>query len=137
MHLPPTPNLADYVEAFNRGDAAAYGVFYAPDVVLRNGGGTVLEGRDAILQFYARVRQQMHRVMRLVAVVEGRECLAAALASTFTALEDGVSLAGESLQAGDRLMLESMALYELEDGKFIRIEATTIRHSVLRKGEGE
>ncbi|MEL0210921.1 MAG: nuclear transport factor 2 family protein, partial [Novosphingobium sp.] len=98
------PDLAAYVEAFNRGDDEVYGAFYAPDVVLRNGGGTMLEGREAILDFYASVRLRLRRVMELRAVLVGNECLAAALASTFTALEDDVPLAGEVLATGDRLM---------------------------------
>lgn len=127
------PDLAAYVEAFNRGDDEVYGAFYAPDVVLRNGGGTMLEGREAILDFYASVRLRLHRVMELRAVLVGNECLAAALASTFTALEDDVPLAGEVLATGDRLMLESMALYQTADGRFTSIEATTLRHAVKRK----
>ncbi len=127
------PDLAAYVEAFNRGDDEVYGAFYAPNVVLSNGGGTVLEGRKAILDFYAGVRLRLHRVMELRAVLVGKDCLAAALASTFTALEDDVPLAGEVLAAGDRLMLESMALYQTVDGRFISIESTTLSHAVKRK----
>lgn len=131
------PDLAAYVEAFNRGDDEVYGAFYAPDVVLRNGGGTMLEGREAILDFYASVRLRLHRVMELRAVLVGNECLAAALASTFTALEDDVPLAGEVLATGDRLMLESMAVYQTADGRFTNIEATTLRHAVKRKDPAE
>jgi hypothetical protein len=127
--------LACYVDAFNRGDTSAYCAFYAPDVVLRNGGGTVLEGREAIVSFYAGVRLRLDRVMRIRQTVEGERSGAAALASRFTALQDGVSLAGEVLQTGDCLELESMALYEMAAGKFVRITASTISHRVLRAGE--
>lgn len=77
-------DLARYVDAFNRGDDAAYGAFYAPDVQFRNGGGT--------------------------------------------------ALVGETLARGDRLELESMALYEVANDRFVRVEATTIAHKVLRQG---
>lgn len=127
--------LARYVEAFNRGDAEIYGSFYAPDVTLRNGAGEVLHGRSTIIEYYAGVRDKLHRVMELRGVAEGEDCCAAALASTFTALQDSVPLGGEILNTGDRLAIESMALYELESGRFARINATTLRRRIIRKGE--
>lgn len=127
-------DLARYVDAFNRGDDAAYGAFYAPDVQFRNGGGTALVGRDAILAHYRGMRERIDRVMCLRAVSVGEHALAAALASTFVAKVDGVALAGETLARGDRLELESMALYEVANDRFVRVEATTIAHKVLRQG---
>ncbi len=129
--------LASYVDAFNRGDTAAYGAFYAPDVTLRNGRGMVLSGPAEILAFYSALRASVARVMRIQAVIEGHDCIAASLASCFTALEDGVDFSGDMLAAGDRVEIESMALYELEGGKFRRINATTIKRNILRKGESE
>lgn len=125
-------DLARYVDAFNRGDEAAYGAFYAPDVRFRNGGGTALVRREAILAHYRGLRQRMDRVMRVRAVSVGETALAAALESTFEAKVDGVLLAGETLARGDRLELESIALYECEGDRFVRVNATTVRHRVLR-----
>lgn len=125
--------LAAYVDAFNRGDTAAYAAFYAPDVELRNGRGMVLRGPAAITAFYGEFRQSVARVMRLRAVVEGQDALAAALASRFTALCD-TDFSGDRLAAGDSVEIESMALYELADGKFARITATTITRRIERGG---
>lgn len=127
--------LASYVEAFNRRDAEAYAGYYAADVVLRNGGGTVLCGRKAIVDFYSATSLRLARTMRIRSTCEGDHALAAALASTFTALVDDVALAGEVLNKGDKLELESMALYEITEGKFCRIEATTLARTVLRYGD--
>lgn len=127
--------LNRYVDAFNRGDAPAYSAHYAPDVALRNGAGTVLRGRAAIVDFYAGVAETLHRVMRIKGIAEGERSGAAALVSRFTALRDGVVLAGETLNAGDGLELESVALYELEGGKFVRISATTLARRVIPKGK--
>lgn len=126
-------DLERYVDAFNRGDDAGYGAFYAPDVRFRNGGGTELAGRDAILAHYRKVRERLDRVMRVRAVCSGEGALAAALASTFEARIDHVALAGETLMRGDRLELESMALYEIEEDRFVRVEATTIAHRLVRR----
>jgi len=126
--------LATYVDAFNRGDAETYAGFYAADVILRNGGGTELRGRDAIVEFYTAVSQRLARTMRIRGTCEGDRSLAAALASTFTALVDDVPLGGEVLNKGDQLELESIALYEFTDGKFGRIEATTLKRTLLRRG---
>lgn len=126
-------DFARYVEAFNRADDDAYGAFYAPGVHFRNGGGTALIGREAIVAHYRVVRERLDRVMRIRAVSLGKAALAAALASRFEAKVDGVALAGETLMRGDRIDLESIALYEVADDRFVRVEATTISHRLLRR----
>jgi len=135
--MPLATMLDDYVAAFNRGDDDGYGSCYAPDVVLRNGGGTVLRGREAVLTYYRHIRGALHRVLRIRGVVEGEATLAAALASVFTALADGIDLAGTTLSKGDQVEIESIALYELRDGLFARIEATTLTRRIIRQGVAE
>lgn len=127
--------LERYVAAFNRGDDAAYAACYAPDVVLVNGAGHELHGAEAITAFYAGVRGQADRVLQVEGVVEGPDCIAAALRSRFVALVDGVKLGGEVLNRGDCFALRSMALYEIENGLFRRIQAVSLERRFIRKGE--
>lgn len=127
--------LRRYIADFNRGDSAGYAACYAPDVVLTNGGGRELHGRDAIVAFYSAFRERADRTMELRGVVEGEQALAAALRSRFVAKVDGVELGGATLCAGDAFELQSMALYELADGLFRSIRATTIESRVIRRGE--
>ena len=122
-----------YVAAFNSGDGAAYSRFYAPGIQFRNGAGASLVGPQAIVDFYAGLKQSMTRTLEVRGLVAGERSLAAALASRFTILADGVAFAGETLDAGDQVAIESLALYELAGGKFARIEATTLRRNIERK----
>ncbi|MEO7553759.1 MAG: nuclear transport factor 2 family protein [Alteraurantiacibacter sp.] len=127
--------LERYVAAFNRGDHAAYAACYAPDVMLVNGAGLELHGPAAITEFYAAMRGKTHRELQVEGVVEGRDCIAAALRSRFVALEDLVAVGGSMLNTGDVFHLRSMALYEIESGLFKRIQATSLERTVVRKGE--
>jgi len=127
--------LQRYLADFNRGDSEAYCTCYAPDVVLVNGGGTELRGRDAIVAFYSALRDKVDRTIALTGLVEGEAAIAAALHSRFVAKVDGVELGGTVLDQGDTFELRSMALYEVEDGRFRRIRATSLERQVLRRGE--
>lgn len=127
--------LRGYVDAFNRGDSAGYTACYAPDVVLVQGGGRELRGPEAISAFYAAFRQRADRVMTIKAIAEGESAVAAALHSRFVARVDGVELGGHLLNAGDGYEHSSMALYELSDGRFRRITATTIESHLVRAGD--
>lgn len=126
--------FGQYIAAFNAGDAASYARYYAPDIRFRNGAGTELIGPDAIVEHYRTFAGSVSRTIQVKALADGERALAAALASRFTVLADGVHLAGEVLGAGDQVHLESIALYELEDGRFARIEATTLARRIERQG---
>lgn len=128
--------LERYVAAFNAGDTAGYAACYAPDVVLVNGAGQELHGPEAITQFYAAMRGKVARELVVEGVVEGQDCIAAALRSRFEALEDGVAVGSAVLDRGDLFHLRSMALYEIEHGLFKRIQATSLERTIVRKGDG-
>lgn len=123
-----------YIAAFNAGDADSYARFYAPGVRFRNGAGTELAGPAAIVDHYRSLAGSVARTIEVKALADGEHAIAAALASRFTILADGVRFAGEVLGAGDQVHLESIALYELEDGRFARIEATTLTRRIERHG---
>lgn len=133
--MQPHAIMENYLAAFNRGDEAAYGRFYAPDVELRNGTGIILRGAEAIVAYYRKAREDFHRMMTLRAALGGDGAIAAALASVFTARRDGVELSGRTMQAGDTYSIESMALYQMQDGLFRRIEAVTLSRRHRAVGE--
>lgn len=124
--------LTRYVDAFNRGDTEGYGACYAPDVVLRNGAGTELHGREEIIRYYSSLRDRVDRIMTIRGVCSGENAFSAALASRFTVLVDGVELGGQVLNKGDSLSIESIALYQLEGGKFAHINAATLSRTITR-----
>ena len=124
-----------YIAAFNAGDAEVYARFYAPDVRFRNGAGVELTGPAAIVDYYQSLKKSTSRTIEVKAVAWGEQAFAAALASRFTILTDGFRFAGEILGPGDRVYLESIALYELENGQFARIEATTLARRIERHGD--
>ncbi|WP_264940968.1 nuclear transport factor 2 family protein [Sphingomonas caeni] len=124
-----------YIAAFNAGDAEAYARFYAPDIRFRNGAGAELTGPAAIIDYYQSLKDSLSRTIEVKALAHGERAFAAALASRFTILADGVRFAGELLGRGDQVHLESIALYELEDGRFTRIEATTLTRRIARHGD--
>jgi uncharacterized protein (TIGR02246 family) len=126
--------FGQYIVAFNAGDAASYARYYAPDVRFRNGAGTELIGPDAIVEHYRSFAASISRTIEVKALADGERAFAAVLASRFTILADGVRFAGEVLDAGDQVHLESIALYELEDDRFVRIEATTLARRIERQG---
>jgi len=115
-----------YIEAFNAGDWDRLTEFYAPEVCLIIGNGTELRGRAAIVAFYEQVRTKARRTIRVVDCFCDGELLAAELASEFVALVDAPDFPAHPLRQGDRLYINSLALYDFDDVFFTRIRAATI-----------
>ena len=133
--MPSEAAFRSYIQAFNRHDRAAYTAHYAPEIVLTNGAGTRLEGRAQIADFYDALKDKVRRQIEIVGVVSGENALAAALRSEFEVLADGTEWSGQMLARGDRVRIESMALYEFSGDLFRSITATTLRREIIR-GEG-
>lgn len=119
----------NYIAAFNRGDSAAYGAFYAEDVLLIISDHTVLRGRQAILDFYANVRAGTERTINVVDVLARGDLLAAELESEFLATRDLPAFAPGPMRAGDRLFLNSFVFYDLEGDRYKRIRSATHRRA--------
>jgi hypothetical protein len=67
-------------------------------------------------------------------VVAGEQSIAALLESQFNVTADSTVFSGDTVDAGDRIQLRSMALYELSGTKFRRITARTIEKNIIRRG---
>ena len=124
-----------YISAFNAGDCAAYRAFYAPTIEFRNGAGAVLSGPDAIVCYYEGLKGRIARTMEVEALVPGETALCAALASQFEIVSASEEFAGTTLARGDRVLLKSVALYELEGSRFARIAARSISRQIVRAGD--
>jgi ketosteroid isomerase-like protein len=126
---PPMPpeRFAQYIAAFNRGDYGSFGDFYDPDVTLDIAGKRVLRGRDAIFEFYRVVRAQTQRTIEVLNVISEGNRLAVELQSEFLALEDLPNFTAGAMQTGDRIYINTVALYELKEGRFARIRSAELR----------
>jgi hypothetical protein len=135
MTSDPASAFRDYIAAFNRGETVVYGAFYCDDVELVIGEHTRLRGRQAIFDFYARVREGTRRQIEVVAAVADDRTLAAELRSEFLATRDLPDFVSGPLRAGDRLQLETFVFYDLEDGRYRRIRSATHRRHVISADE--
>ncbi|MBO9669127.1 MAG: nuclear transport factor 2 family protein [Sphingobium sp.] len=126
--------LETYFKAFDEGDTSGYASFYASDVTLQNGAGEHLKGVDDIVAFYEKLRPNLVRTTHVRLVIEGEKSIAALLESRFEVTAESAVFSGDTVRAGDRIQLKSMALYELSGTKFQRITARTIEKNIIRRG---
>jgi ketosteroid isomerase-like protein len=129
MHTEPlgavmsADRFAAYIDAFNRGDYAAFGDYYDDDVVLVIAGRRELRGRQAIFDFYKTVKSQTRRTIQVNDVVSSGNLLAAELQSEFEALVDLPDFTAGPMKKGGRIFINTVVLYELRNGKFARIRS--------------
>lgn len=124
--MTPEERFRAYITAFNAGNWPALVEFYAPAIKLVIGNGTELIGREAIVAFYAQVRSQARRTIKIVDCFHDGEVLAAELESEFVALDDLPGFQGRPMRRGDRYYVNSLVLYELSEDRFTRIRAATM-----------
>lgn len=119
--------FAAYIDAFNRDDSAAFGELYHEDVTLVIAGKHELRGREAIFDFYRAVKATTCRTIEINNVVTAGNQLAAELQSEFVALKDLPDFAAGPMKKGGRLFINTVVLYELREGKFVRIRSAELR----------
>jgi len=125
--MTPEVRFRDYMQAFNASDWEALRDYYAPDVRLVIGNGTELNGRDAILAFYGKVKRQTRRTIEVVQCFADGQTLAAEIESEFLAVEDVPDFAVRPMAKGDRYYLNSFVFYDFEGEHYTRIRAATFR----------
>jgi ketosteroid isomerase-like protein len=119
--------FAAYIDAFNRDDYSSFGDYYDEDVVLVIAGKTELRGRDAIFEFYKRVKSQTRRTIQVNKVITTPNRIAAELQSEFLALEDLPDFTAGPMKKGGRIFINTVVIYELRNGKFARIRSAELR----------
>ena len=111
-----------YLDAFNRADFAGFGACYSDGVIFQ-GQAAQLIGRDAVLDFYGKVRTYLDERVDLLSFVgapDGNR-IAAELRTTLVALRDWPDMPTRPMRAGDMRQSVNFAFYDLADGKFTRI----------------
>ena len=116
-----------YMQAFNASDWDRLRGFYAPDVRLVIGNGTELKGREAIIDFYGKVKSQTRRTIEIIQCFADGRTLAAEIESEFLAIEDAPDFAVRPMAKGDRYYLNSFVFYDFEGEHYTRIRAATFR----------
>ena len=125
--MTPEARFRAYIQAFNQGDWDALRDFYAPDIRLVIGNGTQLCGREAIVDFYGKVKRQTRRTIEIVQCFARGNVLAAEIESEFLAVEDAPDFAVRPMARGDRYYLNSFVFYDFEGDRYTRIRAATFR----------
>lgn len=125
--MTPEARFRAYLEAFNSSDWDRLRACYAPDIRLVIGNGTELVGREAIVEFYSRVKQQTRRTIELIQCFADGNVLAAEIESEFVALEDAPDFAARPMARGDRYYLNSFVFYDFEGEHYTRIRAAVFR----------
>src|SRR5207237_1770541 len=97
------------------------------EIVLVIGGQREMPGPHAIFDFYRRVKAQAHRTIRVRNFVNGPDRVAAELESEFLALEDVPDFSAGPMKKGDRIFMHTFVLYEIRDGRFVRIRSAALR----------
>ena len=118
------PWFEAYLAAFNRGDSAGYGAYYADDVKF-HGQAATLVGRDAVLTFYKGVREHLLEPVELLTFVgsaTGANRLAV-LRTTLVAHKDWADMPTGAMVAGDRRQSVNFAMYDIVGGRFTRIRS--------------
>jgi uncharacterized protein (TIGR02246 family) len=127
--------FASYIDAFNRNDHARYAAYYAPDVTLVIAGKQELLGREAILDFYRSVKATTRRTITVNRLITTPQAIAAELQSEFLALQDLPDFTAGAMRNGDRMFINTVVIYDLEDGKFSRIRSAELR-KIHKPSEG-
>ena len=125
--MTPEARFRAYLGAFNAGDWDALRHFYAPDVRLVIGNGTELNGREAIIDFYRKVNQQVRRTIEIIQCFGAGNTLAAEIESEFLAIQDAPDFAARPMALGDRYYLNSFVFYDSGDEHYTRIRAAVFR----------
>lgn len=130
--MKPEARLAAYLATYNRGDFEGLRQFYTDDVRLVIGNGTELIGPQAIVDFYSATIGRAVRTIQVLQSFADGDLIVAELESEFLALRDYPDFSSGQMAKGDRLYINSFALYEQRQDRFHRIRAAVFRRS-LRK----
>jgi hypothetical protein len=119
--------LAEYIATYNRADFEGLATFYTADVHLVIGNGVTLVGSRAIVDFYSAMVGKASRTIEVLQCIAEGDLIAAELESEFLALENFPDFPSGAMSKGDRLYINSFALYERRQDRFTRIRTAVFR----------
>jgi hypothetical protein len=114
--------FADYMAAFNGGDVDGYAKYYADEAVFE-GRGRHLQGRAAIVAFYATVGARMRQTITVRRAYFGETGMAAELETELVALADWPDFFSGPIRAGEVRRSLNFAFYAVKDGRFVHIRS--------------
>ncbi|HEY5210006.1 MAG TPA: nuclear transport factor 2 family protein [Stellaceae bacterium] len=117
---------AEYLAAFNKNDFAGFTKFYAEDVVLELPVAT-LKGRQAIVDFYAKVKQSVRETLTVGQFISDAHGLAVEAETEFLAIADAPDFIVRPLKKGEAIHSVSFIFYEYRDEKFTRIRSARFK----------
>lgn len=113
---------AAYAAAFSAGDMVRAGRFYTPDCVLHLSSVGVIDGRDAILDFYGSMFRSVREHLTVHRLVMDDGGIAVDCTSTFVAQVDAPDFVVAPLRAGEAVAVRVFVIYGLRDGLIHRID---------------
>lgn len=119
-------DYAVYLNLFNAADPK-YADYYDPDIVFYHDPMFgVLNGREAILAFYRKLRGQLdeHVSARTVVVDSAKQIIAAELSTKLVAKADGIAMPSGFLNKGDMIISEGTVYYTIKDGRIAEIRSS-------------
>jgi len=111
-----------YTKAFSAGDGARFGQYYTDDVVLDLPSAPLLEGRQTIVDFYAKMFERVQETLTLNHLVMDDGGIAADMVSTFTAHKDAPDFQVLPLQNGQAVSVRVFVYYTLREGRICHIK---------------
>ena len=122
-HIGQRAAFVAYTKAFSAGDGERMGRYYTDDVVLKLPTGPTLNGRQAIVDFYATMFERVRETLDIKHLVTDDNGISCELISTFTAHEDAPDFQVLPLKKGQVVQVPVFVHYTLQDGliKDIRV----------------
>jgi len=112
-----------YLAAFNREDFPTFSSYYAEEVEFNLGDRKQIIGRQGIIDFYREVKQHIHEALTIIDLVITPTRIALHNGTVFTTIKDWPDFELWPTMKGDVRRIESINLYEVEDGRFTRIKS--------------
>lgn len=116
-----------YVAAFNANDFNGFGRFYADDVIFELGAMKQIDGREAILDFYRKVKAHIVEVVEPLDVIVTPDRIAMYCRTTFETFKDWPDFEIWPTRAGDKRVVETIAMYEVADDRFTHIRGARFK----------
>jgi hypothetical protein len=119
-------DFREYIAAFNRNDFESLGRFYANDVIFEGRAGK-FTSREAVLNFYRRVKSRVRETLTVHDIILGEEGIAVDLETELHALADWPDFPTGAIRKGDTRRSQNFIWYEARDRKFVRIRSAHYR----------
>ena len=114
-------NFERYIDSFNRNDFEGFARFYADDVDFRLGDRKHIVGRQGIVDFYRGVKAHIEEELTILDLILAPDGLAMHNRTVFRTVKDWPDFEIWPTHAGDKRVVETIAMYEVSDDRFTHI----------------